>query len=80
MESENSVDARLQIEESIDAENILDSEGSCIGAVTRSNMKQLMTKPPKETGNICCPGTVTKCDMCTVRALHFEQKSLDWGE
>ena len=79
LESENSVDARLQIEESIDAENILDSEGSCIGAVTRSNMKQLMTKPPKETGNICCPGTVTKCDMCTVRALHFEQKILRFG-
>ena len=34
LESEKSVDARLQIEESIDAENILDSEGSCIGAVT----------------------------------------------
>ena len=59
LESENSVDARLQIEESIDAEDVHDSEGSCIGAVTRSKMKQLMTIPPKETGNICCPGTVT---------------------
>ena len=69
------MDARHQIEESIDVENILDSEESCIGAVTRSNRKQFMTKPPKETGNICCPGTLTKCDMCTVRALHFEQKN-----
>ena len=48
LDSENSVDARLQIEESIDPVKILDSEGSCIGAVTRSNMKQLKTKQPNE--------------------------------